>query len=259
MEEEMNLIELAELLLDEQKAEQYLLEVGILKTFTACEKCGSAKLGRIRRGRYKCYGCKAEWSFRKDSMLHLQSINVSKFIGVIMCFYLELTSLQAMELLKINRKTTDKIYSQIRLIISDLDADQLEKYNTIIKNETATFAIKIDNSRVNISIKNDESDNESEFTLTRTRVPNSNATYLFNYQRIKHLLHNDKLEKFPTLADQFFRFTREKLLKFRGTKHAYLYLYLKEIEFRYNNKEENIFDKIVEKIANFEGWQILPM
>lgn len=255
----MNLIELSELLLDEKKAEQYLLEVGILKTFTKCEKCGSEKLGRIRRGRYKCYGCKAEWSFRKGSILHLQSINVSKFIGIIMCFYLELTSRQAMELLKINRRTTDKIYSQIRLIISELDFEQLAKYNTIIKNETATFAIKINNGRVDVSIKSDETTGESEFTLTRTRVPKSNATYLFNYSRIKYLLHNDELEKFPTAADHFFRFARERLLKYRGTKQAYLYLYLKEIEFRYNKREENIFEKIVEKIADFDGWQILPM
>ena len=51
MEVQMNLIELSELLLDEKKAEQYLLEVGILKTFTHCEKCGSKKFGRIRRGK----------------------------------------------------------------------------------------------------------------------------------------------------------------------------------------------------------------
>ncbi len=46
----MNLIELSRLLLDEKKAEQYLLEIGILKNFYNCDKCGSEKFGRIRRG-----------------------------------------------------------------------------------------------------------------------------------------------------------------------------------------------------------------
>ncbi len=47
-------------ILDEKKAEQYLLEVGILKTFTATVRnVDQTKLGRIRRGKIKCYDCKS--------------------------------------------------------------------------------------------------------------------------------------------------------------------------------------------------------
>jgi len=111
----MNLIELSELLLDETKAERYLLEVGILKTFTNCDKCESIKLGRIRRGRYKCYGCKAEWSVRKNSILEGLSISCSKFLGVVKLFEFEFTASKTSKELLTNLKTTKRLFYEFRL------------------------------------------------------------------------------------------------------------------------------------------------
>ena len=76
----MNLIELSELLLDEKKAEQYLLGLGILKSFTQCEKCGSSHLGRIRRGKIKCYKCKREWNQRKGGILEGVNLELKKVL-----------------------------------------------------------------------------------------------------------------------------------------------------------------------------------
>jgi ribosomal protein L37AE/L43A len=33
-----------------------------------CPFCGHKKIGRVRRSFFKCYGCRKEWSIRKDSM-----------------------------------------------------------------------------------------------------------------------------------------------------------------------------------------------
>ena len=43
----MNLIELSALMQDEKKCEEYLLKVGILKTFTECPKCKALRIGRV--------------------------------------------------------------------------------------------------------------------------------------------------------------------------------------------------------------------
>jgi len=45
----MMLEELVKVKSSEEKAEEFLREKGILKTFTRCPKCGSKRLGRVRR------------------------------------------------------------------------------------------------------------------------------------------------------------------------------------------------------------------
>ena len=90
----MKLIELAKLLLDEELAKKYLLKHNILKTFTHCSKCNSNRLSKISRGRYRCNNCESEWSARKDSILHRQSLSSSNLLGIIKLFELELTAKQ---------------------------------------------------------------------------------------------------------------------------------------------------------------------
>ena len=70
----MRLEELVKVTSSEEKAEEFLREKGILKTFTRCPKCGSKRLGRVRRNFYKCYNCKREFSVRRreDHVIHVE-------------------------------------------------------------------------------------------------------------------------------------------------------------------------------------------
>jgi hypothetical protein len=61
----MNLVELLQIASSEEKAEEFLREIGLLKTFDSCPFCHAKNIGRIRRNFYKCYKCKKEWSVRK--------------------------------------------------------------------------------------------------------------------------------------------------------------------------------------------------
>jgi transposase len=113
VEEEMNLIELSELLLDDNKAEKYLLEVGILKTFTHCDKCGSEKLGRIRRGKIKCYKCKHEWNIKKGSVLDGSKLEMKKFILFIKLVDFGFNNQKIQDELNMNRITVKKLRKHI--------------------------------------------------------------------------------------------------------------------------------------------------
>jgi len=246
----MNLIELSELLLDEKKAEQFLLDVGILKSFTACEKCASSKLGRIRRGRYKCYGCKAEWSVRKNSMLFSHQISYSNFIGLLKCFEIDLAANQTAKELGIEKTGVQRIYNLIReSIIGDY---VIPNGDLILKQESPTFSVEIVNGIAEIKLDTD-STNKNLFRLKRSRVPNKETTFQFHYSRINSKDIRNRIDQFPIEHKYFWRYANIKMQSFRGTKLKYLYLYLKEIEFRYNN-QINLFDRIVEKTAKFEGW-----
>jgi transposase-like protein len=43
----------------------------------------------------------------------------------------------------------------------------------------------------------------------------------------------------------FWSFAKERLLKYHGVSKSYLHLYLKEMEYRYNYRKENIYHKLI--------------
>jgi len=114
MEVEMNLIDLSELLLNEKKAEHYLLEVGILKTFYQCEKCGSSKIRRIRRGNYKCYSCKYEWNQRKGSILEGIKLKFNKILLFRMLVDYGFNDYKIRKELRMNGRTVKKLRKQLK-------------------------------------------------------------------------------------------------------------------------------------------------
>jgi transposase len=251
MEENMNLIELSELLLDEKKAEEYLLNVGILKTFTLCEKCGSSKLGRIRRGRCKCYGCKAEWSLRKNSILEGQSISYSKFLGLVKLFELEFTATQTSVELGSNLNTTKKLFNEIRLSLTQINEEKFNKLDKILAGNNTRISINIKNDKIHLELANHDITGSELLKIKRTRVPNREVSYLFNISKMDAKTIDRKINSFPIQINYFWRFARSRLNNYRGTKLNYLFLYLKEIEFRYNHKNNNLYHKIIKNLSNY--------
>jgi len=247
----MNILQLSALLLDEEQAHKYLLRNNIFKTFTYCDKCKSSNLHKISRGRYRCKTCENEWSERKDSILHGQSISASQLIGIIKLFELELTATKAATELCMNERTIQRLYEKIREAIAD--NANTNTLAGIIKDHTQNFAISIIDGIVNISL-DDNTDRANLFNLKRSRVPNKETSFNFIYHGVNSRTIRRKQKDFPVAQNHFWRFANEKMLKFRGTKLSNLYLYLKEIEFRYNNHED-IYNKLIAKIAHFEGWR----
>jgi transposase len=74
----MNLNELAQYISDEEKAEQVLREIGILKRYTTCPFCGENHIGRVRRFKIKCYRCNKEWGVRRGVSSGAAAIIVSE-------------------------------------------------------------------------------------------------------------------------------------------------------------------------------------
>ena len=65
----MNLIGLQQYTISEERAEEYLKAQGILKQFDQGPYSKSTRIGRVRRGKFKCYGCWKEWGSRRGSIL----------------------------------------------------------------------------------------------------------------------------------------------------------------------------------------------
>lgn len=253
----MNLIELSVLLINEDLAKQYLLEHNILKTFTHCEKCQSPKLIKISRGRYRCNSCESEWNERKDSLLYKNQLCCSKFIGIVKCFALELPAIKAAEEMQINKTKTERLYNLFREAIIGIESEDKLILANAFEKEVPTFVITIKYETVDIRFakSNTTSTNQNLFSLRRSRVPNRGTSFHFNHGSINARTVRNKLSDMPISQNHFWRYANVKLQSFRGTKTEHLYQYLKEIEFRYNNRNNNLFEILVSKIARFNRWR----
>ena len=113
----MNLVELTPHIQSEEAAEEYLRKTGILQTFTECPYCKGERVGKIRRGLYKCYHCRKEWSRRRGSRLERSRVPLQKVLLAIKLFELETSVRKASQQLELAYNTTYGLYSLIRQII----------------------------------------------------------------------------------------------------------------------------------------------
>jgi transposase len=67
--------------------------------------------------RFKCYGCRKEWSIRKDSMLEGLKVPLTKFIMAVKPFILEVPVNKAYKELELAYNTTHKMDNRIRQCI----------------------------------------------------------------------------------------------------------------------------------------------
>ncbi len=250
----MNLIELSKLLLDEKLAEEYLLEKGILKTFKSCERCGSEKLGRIRRGRYKCYGCKSEWGPRSGSILHGQNITSSKFIGLLKLFELEHTAKQSAINLDLDLKTTKNLFHKVRLRISNMSEEEYLNHCNNISSWEHDMLISTTDRKIKIEMTSGTEVIKELSKLKKIPFNYRGVEYSFQFNDVKARKIKQKGKYYPIQINYFWRYVIEKLEKHHGISTKSLFLYLKEMEYRYNNRFcKNMFDKIVGKLAIFKG------
>ncbi len=240
----MKFVELLQLIRDETKSEEYLRSNGILKTFTSCPRCNGTDPRLARGDRWKCTKCKTEWTRRKDSLLSLVRISYSEFLLCVKFFELEITNQVCSDELGLNYKTVELLYRYFRKslteeIVSNSDSTQLKGENNFIY-------LNIANNKVQLSKNKEVLAPQVFIKLTRSRIPNSAASYTLKFKKdfpVKK--QNNVLSEF----DRFWRFAKERLLRFRGVKDIYFYQYLKEIEFRYNNREKDLFSEIIKKIG----------
>jgi transposase-like protein len=120
----MDLMELSRYAGDEGKAEELLRRIGILRTFVSCPFCGGTRFSRVRRGRFKCYGCRREWSIRRDSMLEGLRTPFAKFLMAVKLFELDTSANAAKKQLGVSYNTVYGIFDLLRRSISSMDSEQ---------------------------------------------------------------------------------------------------------------------------------------
>ncbi len=234
----MDLIELSIYLLDEKAAEEYLIEKGVIKTFAKCIRCESEKLGKIRRGKIKCYDCKYEWKQTKGSILEECRISASKFLGLLKLFELEIPVYKAAKIIRLNKRTVLKFYGIIRKRITEIDDYGIKNFGT------KDFMIVEKNGKISIA---PISENKSNYELNISRVRNELGEIRFIGKINKnHLVLNlGNREKLSTDLIRLVKNVNNKLSRTTNIHKNEIFAYLKEIEFRFNNQNKCLFESLI--------------
>lgn len=132
----MNLVKLTQYTTDEEKAEEYLREQGILKTFRECPYCLGTMINRVRRFKFKCYSDNREWGVRHDSILEGLRVPFTKFLIAIKLFELDTSVRESSKELGFAFNTVYNIHSLLRKAILATDVNPASFSGEIEMNES---------------------------------------------------------------------------------------------------------------------------
>jgi transposase-like protein len=90
-------------------------------------------------------------------------------------------------------------------------------------------------------------------SIYRSRTGNSSTALKFKFAKLNRNINLIGDKNFSLLGI-FWRYSKPRLTRFNGTRLLTFILYLKELEFRFNNIGKNIFDLVLLEISkNFKG------
>jgi transposase len=242
----MNLIELSIYLRDEQAAENYLYEQGILKRYTECPYCGSNKLGQLSRNRIKCYICKKEWHKRKGSFLEGKHISSGLMIGIIKLFSDGVGISSIANELDLDIKTVIYIVPKLRQYF--IDTDLLKSMGELKSFNIVSFSNRIQIEFPNSTIKKSKIDIFATVEIVKVRLPDKSFTYKTK------LIWKDicKSSEWNSIH-RFANYLQSKLINYRGLGQKSFNEYLLELITRFNTNEKNFFELLIEKLKNKGG------
>lgn len=196
----MKLSELLTMIQDEKKSEDYLRNVGILKTFSNCPRCGSTSLAMIRGNRWVCNSCKSEWTRRKDSLLSLVRVKYSEFLLCLKFFEMELTNQTCSSELDLNYKTVEILYRNFRKTFIEDENIIRNSIAKELKGDNIFIYVNIKDNKVKLSKNKNILSPKVFIKIKRSRIPNSAASYSLKFQK------NFPIKKQNNILSEYDRF-----------------------------------------------------
>lgn len=269
----MNLIELGKLVSDEKKSLQYLYNK--MKDLS-CPSCGQRELYFMSRKRLRCNECGCDFRPLNGTNFSTIKISASKWLSLIKLFELSVSARKASAEAKLSYNTTLKAFDIIRLSILHDSITHGDEFKGEIEldesyfggkrkgnrgrgaaGKTIVFGILERGGKVSVDIVKDVSA-ETLMQETVKKVRRGSIVYTDKWRSYDSLMfcgykhlnidHRHKFKEgkvYINGVEGFWSFAKERLIKHHGISPHKFILYLKEMEWRYNNRNEDIFDLIV--------------
>ncbi len=277
----MNLKSFEFLLKDETSVKRYLVRACWKNYVRFCIRCRARKVYRIRRERYRCGLCDYEFSDFTGRWLNRVKLPAKDWLWLVKLFELEISARKASQQLGISYPTVLKAFHLIRQSIAaharngdlflrgEIEAGQTY-FNKVhqgsdsgepSQNGVPVFGILERKGRVHVEVLQDMSP-EALLNLTVKKVKTGSIVYTDKYKTFDALMfcgyRHIKVDRkrfskgnvYINGLEGFWSFAKERIDKFHGVSKEKFPFYLKEMEFRYNHRQQPIFETLVHYICD---------
>ena len=254
------MINFRDIVVSEKSALQYLERICKIIGGHACPRCGSGKIYEIENGhRSRCPECGFRFTLYSGRWLDMAHISPKSWLWIIKLFEMELTATRICAETETSYPTTLKAVTAIRRSISAASANRRSGALCLEENRQPPVFYTV----------------EDEGIETTAVLP-ANRIKILERLELGHLICTDKDIRYASLLCDGMRhgpvdfvrgfprfrtylahpigarlFITERLRKYHGVKEKALPLYVLEMEFRYNNRGNQLYELLVENICRF--------
>jgi len=228
-----------------------------------CVFCNKTKILRLKDGRIKCKFCNKKYSLTK----------LKRDIQALYYFYLELSASKTAKEMNLNYKTIRSRFMDFRKSIKEYSDNQAKKLNGKLEldesyfggkrkgnrgrganNKAIVFGILERKGKVYLKIVENVS-KETLFNEIEKKTKKGSVFYTDGFKSYNSLhqfgKHNVIKHSEDVFAkghnhingiEGFWSYAKERFHKYHGIKKNNYPFYLKEMEFRYNFRNENVFN-----------------
>ena len=229
-----------------------------------CAFCGEYRTCRLADGRVKCCRCKRVYSLRK----------LRRDMDILHYFCLELSANRAARELRLNYRTVMSRYMLFREKIAEYEEETFRKLRGELEidetyfggkrkgkrsrgalNKAIVFGVLERNGKVYVAVV----PNVTAATLMKEIEEKTEKGSVFytdcfkSYTSLKQFGKHSRVNHEKTFGrghnhinglEGFWSFAKERFHKYHGINRENYELYVKEMEFRFNNRNEDLFKKM---------------
>lgn len=278
----MRVLDVYQYIKSEKKAFRHLSKKCCKNGHRICAHCQSRNIYQTASKRFRCRRCRKKFNVFTNRWYGQLKISASQWLWLIKLFELEVSSHRIAKELKISYPTALKATHLIRQAILSKSKD----YELLLKGE-----VEVDESYFGGKRKGNRGRStkhkvpvfgilERNGLVSVDVVPNVGAKTLLNMTvkkvRRGSIVYTDKFRCYDSLMfcgyrhlkvdhgkyfasgkvyinglEGFWSFAKERLMKYHGVSKEKFPLYLKELEYRYNNRNNDLFVLLTQLLANF--------
>lgn len=266
----------------ENKARRFLIRTCWKNHQKFCIRCKSRNVYKIPGKRYRCKRCGYKFSDFTGRWISKLKIESLKWLWIIKLFELELSTRRiakeagisypaALRATTIIRQSILASCKEEELLKGEIEAD--ESYfggrrkgprGRGARNKVPVFGILERNGIVKVEVlSNVTADTVLNMTIKKVRrgsivytdkfrIYDSLMFCGYRHLKVDHGKHFSRGKVYINGLEGFWSYAKERIIKFHGVSKEKFPLYLKEFEFRYNNRyHKDIFGLIVTNLCNF--------
>lgn len=271
--------EFENLVKSEKKARCYFKRLCEKKGHLFCANCGRADPYRLASGRYRCKRCKSDFNLFSGRWLSEVRLPPTQWLWMVKLFVLEVSTNTAANELGISYPTALRAMDAIRQAILENDQVPKELEGEVEADESyfggkrkgkrgrgaagkvPVFGIIERKGRVWVQpVKDVTAETLLDATVRKVRRGSLVYTdkyksydslmfYGYRHLKINHSKHFVRKKVYINGIEGFWSYAKQRLMKFHGVDPHKFPIYLKEQEFRYNNRDNDIFQLVVKYLS----------